>query len=228
MKYQTWRPVYEAILADFGYERGMDERARDRLGELATPFATDRLGTLFDDEVVAVAGGAPSLSAELDGGVDAAVTVAASTAADVLLEQGIDIDLMVTDLDKTPETAVSLAADGVPVAVHAHGDNRPAIDRWVPEFPEDDLLPTTQARPVHPVLNFGGFTDGDRGAFLADHFGAAELTFPGWDFDDAAVSGEKARKLSWAERLLAWLEERRGDRFAVLDGRRSAIEPVPT
>lgn len=228
MRFDTWRPVYQAILADFGYDRAADERARDRLAELATPFETSRLRDLLEGEVVAVAGGAPSLAADLENGIEAGIMVAASTAADVLIEHGVDIDLMVTDLDKTPETAVSLAADGVPVAVHAHGDNRPAIDRWGPRFTEPSLLPTTQARPVPPVMNFGGFTDGDRGAFLADQFGAADLTFPGWEFDDPAVSGEKARKLAWAERLLAWLEERRGDRFALLDGRRSEIEPVPT
>lgn len=228
MNFATWQPVYEAILADFGYDRAADERARDRLAEVATPFGTDRLEALFEGHVVAIAGGAPSLPADLDDGIDADVTVAASTAADVLLDHGVGIDLVVTDLDKTPETAISVATDGVPVAVHAHGDNRPAIDRWVGRFPEGELLPTTQARPVGPVRNFGGFTDGDRGAFLADHFGAAALSFPGWDFDDSGVGPEKSRKLGWAERLLAWLERRRDDRFTILNGRRSDIEPVPT
>jgi uncharacterized Rossmann fold enzyme len=47
---------------------------------------------------------------------------------------------------------------------------------------------------------------------------------PGWVFDDPAVSAEKREKLRWAERLLYWLERRRGQRFAVLDGRRDDIE----
>jgi uncharacterized Rossmann fold enzyme len=34
----------------------------------------------------------------------------------------------------------------------------------------------------------------------------------------------KRRKLAWAERLLYWLERRRGERFSVLDGRRNGIE----
>jgi uncharacterized Rossmann fold enzyme len=227
MKFDTWRPVYEAILADFGYDRGADERARDRLADLATPFGTTRLADLFEEQVVALVGAAPSLRGDLADGIAADVTVAASAAADVLLDHGVEIDLVVTDLDKTPETALSLATDGVPVAVHAHGDNTAAIDRWVGRFPADDLLGTTQARPVGPVRNFGGFTDGDRGAFLAHHFGAAAMTFPGWDFEDDTVGDEKARKLAWAERLLEWLERRRGDRFPVLDGRRSAIDPLP-
>jgi len=226
MKFATWEPVYAAILEDFGYDRAADERSRDRLAELAEPFDEGRLTSLFEGRHVAVAGGAPSLADELSL-VDAAdVVVAASTAADVLLAAGSAVDCLVTDLDKNPETGVELSRSGVPVAVHAHGDNLPAVERWVPRHHLANVLPTTQAAPVGPVRNVGGFTDGDRAAFLADGFGAASLTFPGWDFEDPTVDSVKARKLAWAERLLAWLERRRGERFAVLDGRRERIEPV--
>jgi uncharacterized Rossmann fold enzyme len=152
--------------------------------------------------------------------------VAASNAADRLRAADVGVDLMVTDLDKTPDTACALTHEGVPVAVHAHGDNVPAVERWVPRLDGEYLLPTTQAEPRGPVRNYGGFTDGDRAAFLADAFGAAELRFPGWDFDDPAVDAEKRRKLVWAERLLGWLERRRDERFAALDGRRAGIDPL--
>jgi hypothetical protein len=145
---------------------------------------------------------------------------------DVLATDGVDVDLMVTDLDKNPETARRLTERGTPVAAHAHGDNVSAVREHVPSFDTDHVLGTTQAEPVGPVWNFGGFTDGDRAAFLADHLGAGTLVFPGWDFDDPDVDAEKAQKLDWAERLLHWLESRRGDRFAVLDGRRDHIDPV--
>jgi uncharacterized Rossmann fold enzyme len=89
------------------------------------------------------------------------------------------------------------------------------------------VFPTTQVEPRPPVVNVGGFTDGDRAAFLADHLGADSLVFPGWDFDDPGVSAQKRRKLRWAARLLAWLERHRGERFSVLDGRREAIAALP-
>jgi uncharacterized Rossmann fold enzyme len=224
MRYEEWRPAYEAILADFGYDRAADERARDCLVELVAgadpvaPEAIDLSGT------VAVCGAAPTLSEELDRVRAADRVVAASSAASVCLDAGIGIDCMVTDLDKTPETARRLSERGVPVAVHAHGDNVPAIERHVPTFEIGSVLPTTQAAPVPPVENPGGFTDGDRAAFLADCCGADRLVFAGWAFDDPSVTPEKARKLRWAERLLGWLEQRRGERFAVLDGRREAID----
>lgn len=226
MEYHAWSPVYRAILADFGYDPTGDERSRDVLAELAKPFDIRRLETLFEGRSVAVAGGAPSLAdeSELSLARRADVVVAASTAADLLADAGIGVDLMVTDLDKNVETARDLTHAGVPVAVHAHGDNVPAVREWIPRFDLEHTLPTTQAEPRGPVENFGGFTDGDRGAFLADHFGARELRFPGWDFDDPSVDPEKRHKLVWAERLLYWLERRRDERFAVLDGRRKGID----
>jgi len=225
MNYRTWRPVYERILADFGYDRAADERARDRLGTLVSPFDESRLDRI-DGATVAVAGAGPSLAAETRIAAAADVVIAASAAADRLREAGVAVDLMVTDLDKTPATARELTREGVPVAVHAHGDNVAAVEEWVPQFDSEHVLPTTQAEPHGPVRNYGGFTDGDRGAFLADDFGAAELRFPGWDFDDDTVDPVKKRKLHWAERLLHWLERRRDERFAVLDGRRESIEPI--
>ncbi|WP_276247499.1 6-hydroxymethylpterin diphosphokinase MptE-like protein [Haladaptatus sp. YSMS36] len=223
MDYSTWSPVYHAILGDFGFPEAADVTARDELAARTDPFDLDRLGFLAG-ATVAIAGAAPSLAGELDIAREADAVVAASTAADVLREAGIAVDLMVTDIDKNPETIRTLTREGTPVAVHAHGDNIPAIRAEVPTFVREHVLPTTQAAPVAPVENFGGFTDGDRAAFLADHFGAGALTFLGWDFDDPAVDPMKAKKLDWAERLLYWLERRRGEQFTILDGRREAID----
>ena len=223
MNFETFEPVYEAILDDFGFGRDADERVRDVAADLATPFPLDRLGD-WEGETVAVAGAAPCLADEVALARDADVVVAASTAADVLADRGVGVDCMVTDLDKNPETAVELTRDGTPVAAHAHGDNLSAVREWLPRFADEWTLATTQAGPAGPVRNTGGFTDGDRAAFLADHVGAGELVFPGWEFDDPAVDPMKARKLDWAAHLLRWLERRRGERFAVLDGRREAAD----
>jgi uncharacterized Rossmann fold enzyme len=227
MEFDDWEPVYEAVLADFGYDRAGDERARDALADLRArdgsgPFDLGRLDAAGCE--VAVVGAAPSLVAETHRAADADLVFAASTAADVLRDSGVAVDCMVTDLDKNPETAVALTERDVPVAVHAHGDNVPALRRWVPEMDGEWVLPTTQAEPTGVVRNYGGFTDGDRAAFLADCLSAARLRFVGWDFDDPSLTGEKRRKLAWAERLLYWLERRRGERFGILDSRRDGID----
>ncbi|WP_137287038.1 6-hydroxymethylpterin diphosphokinase MptE-like protein [Halorussus salinisoli] len=224
MNYETWRPIYERILNDFGFDREADERGRDVLAELTRPFDLARFDVA--DRTVAIAGAGPSLTDadQLDRARDADAVFAASTAADELRDEGVGVDCMVTDLDKNPDTARRLTESGTPVVAHAHGDNVPAVREWVPRFDAESVLATTQARPVAHVRNFGGFTDGDRAAFLADHLGAAGLRFVGWDFDDPDVDETKARKLEWAERLLRWLESRRGEEFDVLDGRREGID----
>lgn len=224
MNFDTWEPIYEGILSDLGFDRREDERVRDELAGLVEPFDGARLAPI-EGATVAVAGAGPSLVEQRDVAAGADVVIAASVAATRLLDAGVSVDLMVTDLDGAPETARALTHGGIPVAVHAHGDNRPAIREWVPRFDVSNVLATTQAAPVGPVRNFGGLTDGDRGAFIADHFGAVRLLFPGWDFDDPSVGPMKRRKLQWAERLLRWLEIRRGECFGLLDGRRGAIDP---
>jgi len=225
MEFETWEPAYEAILADFGYDRAADRRTRDRLATLlwgSETFPPADLGV--SGQSVAVAGAGPTLESDVGLARRADAVFAASTAADRLEARGVGVDCLVTDLDKTPETARELAGRGTPVAVHAHGDNLPAVEQYVPAMHAPSLIPTTQAEPVDPVRNFGGFTDGDRAAFLADALGAGRLLFPGWSFEDSSVDDEKARKLVRARRLLRWLERRRGEQFAVLDGMRDAIE----
>lgn len=229
MDFETWEPVYECILADFGFGRAADERARDVLADLIGP--QDPPAVDFSGERVAIAGAAPSLEAEADSAAAADTVLAASSAADRLDEAGVSVDYLVTDFDGRPERAAALSERRVTVVAHAHGDNVSAIERYVPELADGGVIPTTQAAPSGPVENFGGFTDGDRAAFFADHFGATELRFLGWDFEDPSVGEMKRRKLGWAERLLYWLERRRNDRFAVLDGRRDGIDtdvlPIP-
>lgn len=224
MIFEEWCPVYEELLADFGYDRARDEQARDLLARLVTGEQPLGVADIDLPGTVAICGAAPTLATELEVARNADSVVAASSAAAVCLDASIAVDCMVTDLDKTPDTAIELSEVGTPVAVHAHGDNVDELERYVPEFDLGSVLPTTQAAPTPSVRNPGGFTDGDRAAFLADACGADRLVFPGWSFDDPTVSPEKAHKLQWAERLLAWLEERRNERFAVLDGRRGRID----
>jgi uncharacterized Rossmann fold enzyme len=222
MNFDEWEPVYERVLADFGYDRTADEAARDLLAESSGPFDDGRLD--FAGRSVAVAAPGPALRGSLERVESAERVVAASTAGRTLREAGVHVDLLVTDLDGHPPTARALTREGTPVAVHAHGDNAAALREHVPTFAAPNVLPTTQAAPRGPVRNFGGFTDGDRAAFLADHFGAASLSFPGWDLDDPDVGPAKRKKLAWAARLLRWLEVRRDERFPLLDGRRARLD----
>ena len=45
-----------------------------------------------------------------------------------------------------------------------------------------NCIGTTQTNPFNKIQNFGGFTDGDRGVFLASHFDAKKIILFGMDF----------------------------------------------
>ena len=86
------------------------------------------------------------------------------------------------------------------MVVHAHGDNMEALGKEVPRLKR--VIGTTQSKPLKNVYNFGGFTDGDRGVFLAKEMGARSITLIGFDFRDENVTPLKKKKLVWAEKLI--------------------------
>ena len=89
--------------------------------------------------------------------------------------------------------------------------NQDAVHEWVPRF-EGRLVGTTQSKPLKDVHNFGGFTDGDRCAFLCDHFGAVAAILVAFNFDDTdqeylrSLGKTKLLKLTWGGMLLSALE----------------------
>lgn len=193
LRWAEWEPTYARILADFGYDRKADEEARDLLATLARGRPRPILELAGE---VAVAG-----PHRADLPRDA--TVIATDAATWAFPRAAAI---VTDLDGDVQAQIH---SGAPLYVHAHGDNIPALRRWVPQM-GGPIQPTTQAAPVAGVENFGGFTDGDRAACIAVHHGATALALAGFDWDKpAAKPGRdpdvKRRKLAWARRIVEGL-----------------------
>jgi len=207
MKFKEWEPIYREILKDFGFDRGRDERSARILSELLgkRSFSTQKLHELLHHKSIIVCGNTPSLKEELDN-VDISNhrIIAADGATSVLLEHVILPDVVVTDLDGNMNDIISADRLGSVIVVHAHGDNIPAIKRYVPLL--NHVIGTTQSAPLKNIHNFGGFTDGDRCVFMAHHFGAKSVTLLGFDFEDAGVSPTKRKKLQWAKRLIKMCE----------------------
>ncbi len=212
MEFWEWEPYYELILKDFGFDRRKDEEAAHLLSRLI-PRGGASLSDLrrkMRDEVVTVLGNAPGLPSELHH--SQGVIVAADEAVSVAVLNDVTPDVVVTDLDGKVEDLLTASDRGSITVIHAHGDNMVALERWVGQFSRRSLG-TTQSRPFANIYNFGGFTDGDRAVFLADHFGAAEIRLLGFDFEKPNPKDEpaevKARKLRWARKLIELLQKRR-------------------
>lgn len=222
MESAEWEPIYAAILADFGFDRGADERARDVLTAITEPFAIDRLDCA-GARVAIVAGAA--LDAAAIRRLSAYDHLVATGDALARLEAAsLPVRLVVTDLDSDPPRVCARTHRGGIVAVHAHGDNIDRLDAWVTRMERRHVLATTQAAPMDSAVNVGGFTDGDRAAYLAHALDADSLDLVGWDLGDTTVGSVKRRKLDWAARLLTHLETHRDERYAALDGHR---RPLP-
>ncbi|OYT63534.1 hypothetical protein B6V01_001420 [Methanosarcinales archaeon ex4572_44] len=207
MSFEQWQPIYREIVQDMGFDEREDERAARLLSELILEHENvvrlEVLRRLIEGGVVLVCGNAPTLARDL-GRVkseDYDVLIAADGATEVLLKADVLPSIIVTDLDaENIEAEVDASREGAVVLVHAHGDNIPVVRGVVPRL--DNLIGTTQAKPLPNVHNFGGFTDGDRAVFLADYFDAKDIELIGFDFKDPNVSDLKKKKLVWAERLI--------------------------
>ena len=199
MEFEEWEPYYQEILEYFGIIREDDEKAARILASLIGKDDCSLLSSLCSGRIVMVCGNAPTLPYETEH-IEGSI-FAADAAAGVLYKSGIKPDAVFTDLDGASESFLAMNREGTIMVIHAHGDNIPQLQYWVPLFP-GPVVGTTQSQPVPPLHNFGGFSDGDRAAFAADALGAERIVFVGFDLDDMNVGPMKRGKLLWARRLL--------------------------
>lgn len=224
MDFEKWSPWYERILGAFGFDRTADQDSASLLEKLIEGKAvhTSVVREIIEGETVVVFGCGPSIQRNLNDYLmspikDKSIPIAADGATTPLLRIGHIIPrIVVTDLDGDIEDLVDASKRGSIVAVHAHGDNMTALESCVPRF--NSVLGSTQVEPRPHVNNFGGFTDGDRSAFLAEEAGAKRIVLMGMDLGrvvgryskpghttDYPASSTKIKKLLMARELLSWL-----------------------
>ncbi len=208
MKWSEWQPIYEEIISDFGYGREPDRRAARLLDELLNGHVIageEELQRLVAGKRVLVVG-----PARTDGSADGFDTIiVADSGMENALKLGLFPDIIVTDLDASGEMLrqqMKMNERGSVLVVHAHGDNIPALKRYLPEI-HGAVAGTTQAEPEGKLHNFGGFTDGDRAVTMAAHLGAAEIALLGFDLENPTPKAgrdaeTKRKKLEWAGRII--------------------------
>lgn len=228
--------MYCAILEEFGYDKAEDMRSARLLdGILRGPDVYESTRVKVRDKTVFVVGAGPSLQRALDALAkyrDYAVMIAADTAVKPLMKRGIVPDIITTDLDGDLDSHEEAAASGATMVVHAHGDNQDKLTE-VRRFSR--CMGTTQTGPVGRIRNLGGFTDGDRAVFLADHFGADTIILFGMDFglrigrhsETAQIDrNTKLAKLRKGRELLEWLSESTTCRMLTTSGHLKGFENI--
>lgn len=212
MRQSEWMPLYEEIISDMGYDRQQDESCARLLKAVTMSsdlVSEDEISDRFGP-VATVFGAAPCLESDVSAIGTKGTLIAAGSAVCRLRTLGIAPDIVVTDLDGPIEDQLEASARGAVTFIHAHGDNMDLVRRYAGLFRGPVVL-TTQSVPDTVVVNYGGFTDGDRAVCIAQEFGVGEVYLEGFDFTDpypkeGSDPSVKLRKLAWAERIISSLE----------------------
>ncbi len=205
-----WLPIYGEIARKLKLDPEQDRYAAVILDKLAygKVLPQEALEDVIHGREVYVLGNGPNLPRDLRRHTAAfpkAVVVAADAAAIVYKSiVGRPPDITVTDLDGPVSSILRLKTM---LVVHAHGDNIRELLAYVPRM--QVLHPTTQVEPLGCVHNYGGFTDGDRAAYLAHAFGASCIKLLGMCFTRLSSydlsSGKDVRKKIMKLKIAQWL-----------------------
>ena len=209
-----WKRRYQSILKELNYSEKKDKESALILDTiLKETDNTQKITKLIQGKTVFVIGSGPSLSFALPKlkKLKKSIKIAADSSLKPLLENGIIPDIVVTDLDGDEDTIKKLSKKKSIFVIHAHGDN---IEKLHMVKKIKNCIGTTQTEPFNKIQNFGGFTDGDRGVFLASHFEAKRIILFGMDFGrrigkfsntKKSDRDTKLKKLKIGEDLLIWL-----------------------
>ena len=147
---------------------------------------------------------------------DGTVFVAADGAVGACFER-VEVACVVSDLDGEPYLSQAVEK-GIPVVVHAHGDNPTAwaqcLEKWS-RLETASIVLTHQSKENHEdIHNVGGFTDGDRAACFLSWVGVPpeKVRYLGFATDRVGPwSGttdppRKLEKLVWMDAVLDLLD----------------------
>lgn len=210
---EQWERFYRQISIDLGLDPLSDFKSSEALASILGKNSSAELLENFRGNSFYVVGNGPNLheSLELMG---EGTTIVADSALETFLDSGRVPDIVVTDLDGGIASLRQAYESGAVMVIHAHGDNLELIQKYAHEF-SGRAVGTTQNKPLKHIYNFFGFTDGDRGAYLADYLEAKEIFLVGFDFATPGPKknsnpSRKLKKLRWAKTLLEELAMERG------------------
>ncbi len=222
---QTWTHIYNIIREDFGFINELDSFSASLLSLMLQDYGSEahksveRLRELIQGRKALVVGAGPGCVNLRKYVHKYDVVIAADGALRCCINEDVIPEIVVSDLDGLSIKEL-IGFDGV-IVVHAHGDNVVNILTFIPSLKKANKLVvgTHQSSTNYSLLNvFGGFTDGDRSAYLANYFDARKIGLVGFNFsgvvgkyskpyltDDVSAWPTKRRKLYWARRLISLL-----------------------
>jgi uncharacterized Rossmann fold enzyme len=209
-----WKKRYFSILKELNYSEKKDKESALILDSILKKTDTiKKVRKLIEGKTIFVIGSGPSLSIAIPKlkKLEKSIKIAADSSLKPLVDNGIIPDIIVTDLDGNEDTIKKISKTKSIFVIHAHGDN---IEKLQMVKKMKNCIGTTQTNPFNKIQNFGGFTDGDRGVFLASYFNAKKIILFGMDFGNQIGKFSntkksdreiKLKKLEIGRELLIWL-----------------------
>jgi len=209
-----WKKRYFSILKELNYSEKKDKESAVILDSILKKTDTiEKIREIIQGKTVFVIGSGPSLSSAIPKlkKLKKSIKIAADSSLKPLIDNGIIPDIIVTDLDGNEDAIKKISKTKSIFVIHAHGDN---IEKLQMVKKMKNCIGTTQTNPFNKIQNFGGFTDGDRGVFLASHFDAKKIILFGMDFGNQVGKFSntkrsdreiKLKKLEIGKDLLIWL-----------------------
>lgn len=209
-----WGKKYSEILEEFGYSKKRDlESAKILNSILKNKFPLSKIRDLIHNQDVFVIGAGPTLLSSIPvlRKYNSTTKIVADGAVKALIENKIKTDILVSDLDGDIKSLKKIGKTKTIMVIHAHGDN---LDRLELVSNFKNCIGTTETNSFGKIQNFGGFTDGDRCVFLAQHFKAKRVILFGMDFGNKIGKYSKTnfpnkkikiKKLRKGKKLLEWL-----------------------
>ena len=214
-----WATRYNEIVNDFGYSKKNDVQSSRLLDSLLSKKTRiTELKKLIENESIFIIGAGPSLLSCIPilKKYNKITKIVADGATKALIENNLRANIVVSDLDGDIPALKRVGKTNTIMVVHAHGDN---LEKLYLTKNFKNCIGTTQAKAFGKIHNFGGFTDGDRCVFLANHFKARKIVLFGMDFGTTIGSFSKTRiankdikirKLRRGKKLLEWLAQKSG------------------
>lgn len=193
MRDKEFSNTYHRIINTLGFSEEQDIKARDLLFKIISAKSDYLLEPKLDlfrnilknRKMIYIFGGGPGTNIFLKGTAEEPsgikiskitnlnhVIIAIDGSAEALMNYNITPDIIFTDLDGiTLKTAQKKDLEHTFFVVHAHGDNQNRIQEFRDcILKHDNLIGTTQVESRYPIINYGGFTDGDRALYFLNNF----------------------------------------------------------
>ncbi|MHA2074932.1 MAG: 6-hydroxymethylpterin diphosphokinase MptE-like protein [Candidatus Hodarchaeales archaeon] len=197
MRWSDWKNSYTEIVKELKLDLNADRKTSDWLEEYFSNspahkkhLILQKLRYIFENPVI-IAGAGPSLENDLlllmESSLNLKLNFIAINGATTLFKtKNIVPTAVISDLDGDLSAIKWAIENGALTLIHAHGDNRNIVYKFLNEFHhiilKSDVWGTTQCKPKNILFNFGGFTDGDRAIFIGFHFQSPMIGLIGFDF----------------------------------------------